>query len=80
MSALAYAGKVCSKASKVGFDWPDVGGAFPKIAEETAELAEAMDHPDDDETGTAARTGELGDLLFAIVNVCLLYTSDAADE
>ena len=51
MPALAYAAKVGSKASKVGFDWPDVGGAFPKIAEETAELAEAMDHPDDDDGG-----------------------------
>jgi tetrapyrrole methylase family protein/MazG family protein len=70
MPALAYAAKVGSKASKVGFDWPDVGGAFPKIAEETAELYEAMHHPDDDTgAGTAARTGELGDLLFAIVNV-----------
>ena len=70
MPALAYAAKVGSKASKVGFDWPDVSGAFPKIAEETAELHEAMHHPDDDdEAGTAARTGELGDLLFAIVNV-----------
>jgi tetrapyrrole methylase family protein/MazG family protein len=68
MPALAYAAKVGSKASKVGFDWPDVSGAFPKIAEETAELYEAMHHPDD-ETATAARTGELGDLLFAIVNV-----------
>jgi len=69
MPALAYAAKVGSKASKVGFDWPDVGGAFPKIAEETAELYEAMHHPDDDDTGAAARTDELGDLLFAIVNV-----------
>jgi tetrapyrrole methylase family protein/MazG family protein len=74
MPALAYAAKVGSKASKVGFDWPDVSGAFPKIAEETAELYEAMHHPDDpgdndDESGAAARTGELGDLLFAIVNV-----------
>jgi len=69
MPALAYAAKVGSKASKVGFDWPDVGGAFPKIAEETAELHEAMHHPDDDESGDAARLGELGDLLFAIVNV-----------
>ena len=49
MPALAYAAKVGSKASKVGFDWPDVGGAFPKIAEETAELHEAMHHPDDDD-------------------------------
>jgi tetrapyrrole methylase family protein/MazG family protein len=70
MPALAYAAKVGSKASKVGFDWPDVNGAFPKIAEETAELYEAMHHQDDDDgTGTAARTDELGDLLFAIVNV-----------
>jgi tetrapyrrole methylase family protein/MazG family protein len=69
MPALAYAAKVGSKASKVGFDWPDVGGAFPKIAEETAELYEAMHHPDDGDTGTAARADELGDLLFAIVNV-----------
>jgi tetrapyrrole methylase family protein/MazG family protein len=68
MPALAYAAKVGSKASKVGFDWPDVSGAFPKIAEETAELYEAMHHSDDD-TDSAARTDELGDLLFAIVNV-----------
>jgi tetrapyrrole methylase family protein / MazG family protein len=72
MPALAYAAKVGAKASKVGFDWPDVSGAFPKIAEETAEL---------DATILDARSGrrppapaprsaeELGDLLFAVVNV-----------
>ena len=70
MPALAYAAKVGSKASKVGFDWPDVAGAFPKIAEETAELHEAMhDASDDSDEADAATTGELGDLLFAIVNV-----------
>ena len=70
MPALAYAAKIGSKASKVGFDWPDVEGAFPKIAEETAELREAMQgatsRPGD---ADAATTDELGDLLFAIVNV-----------
>ena len=58
MPALAYAAKVGSKASKVGFDWPDVDGAFPKIAEETAELHEAMQHrPDsnDEQATTATR-------------------------
>ena len=45
MPALAYAAKVGAKASKVGFDWPDVGGAFAKIAEETAELHEAIITP-----------------------------------
>ena len=66
MPALAYAAKVGTKASKVGFDWPDVGGAFPKIAEETAELHDAMHDP---QATDSAATEELGDLLFAIVNV-----------
>jgi tetrapyrrole methylase family protein/MazG family protein len=64
MPALAYAAKVGAKASKVGFDWPDVSGAFPKIAEETAELHETLDASD-----ATATTEELGDLLFAVVNV-----------
>jgi tetrapyrrole methylase family protein/MazG family protein len=66
MPALAYAAKVGAKASKLGFDWPDVDGAFAKIAEETDELHEALRDTDPDGTAT---TDELGDLLFAIVNV-----------
>lgn len=70
MPALAYAAKVGAKASKVGFDWPDVSGAFPKITEEAAELHEAMTaargEPDHDH---ARVPEELGDLLFAVVNV-----------
>ncbi len=70
MPALAYAAKVGAKASKVGFDWPDVTGAFPKIAEETAELFDTLDHDVTSRpTGTRETAGELGDLLFAIVNV-----------
>ncbi len=64
LPSLAYAQKVGQKASKVGFDWPDVGGAFPKIHEETGELERAIGARD---AGHAA--DELGDLLFAIVNV-----------
>ncbi|MGB0112809.1 MAG: nucleoside triphosphate pyrophosphohydrolase, partial [Ilumatobacteraceae bacterium] len=66
MPSLSYAAKVGKKASKVGFDWPDVEGAFPKIVEETGELRDAIDDPD---AATTATTDELGDLLFAIVNV-----------
>jgi len=66
MPGLAYAAKVGKKASKVGFDWPDVTGAFPKIDEETAELREALADPDAHDNAT---TEELGDLLFAVVNV-----------
>jgi tetrapyrrole methylase family protein / MazG family protein len=65
MPALAYAAKVGAKASKVGFDWPDVTGAFPKIAEEADELAATISGGVADEESA----GELGDLLFAIVNV-----------
>jgi tetrapyrrole methylase family protein/MazG family protein len=75
MPALAYAAKVGAKASKVGFDWEDVTGAFPKIAEETDELLATItgDHaegrPADERSGSQRSTEELGDLLFAIVNV-----------
>jgi tetrapyrrole methylase family protein/MazG family protein len=74
MPALAYAAKVGAKASKVGFDWPDVDGAFPKISEETAELDAVIAAGSDAGSATPAAstsrtTEELGDLLFAVVNV-----------
>ncbi|MEP7202458.1 MAG: nucleoside triphosphate pyrophosphohydrolase [Ilumatobacteraceae bacterium] len=62
--SLSYAYHVQRKAAKVGFDWPDVDGALPKIAEESAELTDAIN------SGDSRRIGdELGDLLFAVVNV-----------
>jgi tetrapyrrole methylase family protein/MazG family protein len=64
LPSLSYAHQVQRKAAKVGFDWPDVHGAVPKIAEETEEVLAA--HAGDDPDATAA---EVGDLLFAVVNV-----------
>jgi tetrapyrrole methylase family protein/MazG family protein len=64
LPSLAYAHEVQRKAAKVGFDWPDVHGALPKIAEEAHELVEVAAAGDHDATGE-----ELGDLLFAVVNV-----------
>jgi len=62
--SLGYAFAVQRKAAKVGFDWPDVDGALPKIAEEAAEIREVA------HTGDTARIhDEVGDLLFAVVNV-----------
>jgi tetrapyrrole methylase family protein / MazG family protein len=62
--SLGYAYAVQRKAAKVGFDWPDVHGAVPKIAEETAEVLEAH------AAGIAEDVAdEVGDLLFAVVNV-----------
>ncbi len=67
--ALMRAAKVQKKASKVGFDWDSAKDAFPKIAEETEELAEAMR-----DGGNVAE--EAGDLLFAAVNVIRLAGLD----
>jgi tetrapyrrole methylase family protein/MazG family protein len=64
LPSLSYAYKAQRKAAGVGFDWPDVQGALPKIAEETEELMHA--HASGDVEHTAE---ELGDLLFAVVNV-----------
>lgn len=67
--ALMRAEKVQKKARKVGFDWANAKEAFPKIAEETAELAAAIE--------SGANIGEeAGDLLFAAVNVIRLLGLD----
>jgi tetrapyrrole methylase family protein/MazG family protein len=63
--SLSYAYAVQRKAAKVGFDWPDVHGAVPKVAEETAEVLAAVA----DGADPATVSGEVGDLLFAVVNV-----------
>ena len=64
LPALSYADAVQRKAAKVGFDWPDVDGAWPKVAEESAEVREAV------ASGQIGEVhDEMGDLLFAVVNV-----------
>ncbi|HSH11891.1 MAG TPA: nucleoside triphosphate pyrophosphohydrolase [Ilumatobacter sp.] len=64
LPSLAYAHQLQRKAAKLGFDWPDVNGALPKIVEEAAELVAARESADPE-----AIADELGDLLFAVVNV-----------
>jgi tetrapyrrole methylase family protein/MazG family protein len=68
LPALMYAHKVQVKAASVGFDWDGAEGAWPKINEELAELREAMggESRAPDQSGVRE---ELGDLLFAVVNV-----------
>ena len=46
MREQAEAQKLQKRAAKVGFDWPDVDGALPKIAEEAAEVRAAADGDD----------------------------------
>ena len=70
--ALMKAQKVQGKAKKAGFDWDDVQGAFMKVAEESAELKEALESGNE-----AAVEDELGDLLFSVVNVARFCKCDA---
>lgn len=60
LPALMRAGKVGSRAAKLGLDFASADDAFVKIYEELDELARARD--------AAEREEELGDLLFSIVN------------
>jgi len=64
LPALWRAEKIQGKAKKVGFDWPEVGGAMDKLHEELSELQQALAEGD-----KAHIEEELGDLLFAAVNV-----------
>lgn len=64
LPALLRARKTQSKAARVGFDWPVVEQAMAKIPEELAELTAAYASGDRDTI-----EDELGDLLFAVVNV-----------
>lgn len=64
LPALSYSTKVQGKAAGVGFDWPDADGAIPKITEELDEVQTART------SGTTEDVREeIGDLLFAVVNV-----------
>jgi len=64
LPALTAAFRLQEKAAAVGFDWPTPEGPLAKVREETTEVAQAMAG---DTTPELAR--ELGDLLFAVVNL-----------
>ena len=64
LPALKRAQKLGNRASTVGFDWPDTQGVRAKISEELAELSEAECSGKQQDVEE-----ELGDLLFAVVNL-----------
>jgi ATP diphosphatase len=68
MPAMMEAGKLGSKAAKVGFDWPSADGLFEKLQEEIAELHAELDEPAETRSKPAVEA-ELGDLLFTAVNL-----------
>lgn len=72
LPALKKAQKIGSRASSIGFDWPDVSGALEKLQEEHDELLAALP------TGERrAIEHEAGDVLFSVVNICRHLEIDA---
>ncbi len=74
LPALRRSYKIQAKAADVGFDWDHVSEAFKKVDEETRELLEAYQGNDLHEIQE-----ELGDLLFAVVNVARFLRVDPED-
>lgn len=64
LPALVRAQRIGEKVARVGFDWPTVEGSRAKVAEELAELDAAIASGDSN-----AMEDELGDVLFALVNL-----------
>jgi ATP diphosphatase len=73
LPALTRALKLQAKASKVGFDWNDPRAVLRKIREETDEIEAELDRAEVDSEATAA---EIGDLLFAVVNLARHLRAD----
>lgn len=87
MPALMEAGKISSKAAHVGFDWPEIGGLFDKLAEETLELQEHVQALPPGALESGGRSSvpaelhekledEVGDLFFVLVNLARYLNVD----
>jgi tetrapyrrole methylase family protein/MazG family protein/ATP diphosphatase len=72
LPALYRAQRMSEKVARVGFDWPDGRASREKVSEELAELDEAVAGND-----KARVEAELGDLLFALVNLARHQGIDA---
>jgi tetrapyrrole methylase family protein/MazG family protein/ATP diphosphatase len=72
LPALTRAQRIGEKVARVGFDWEDADGSLKKVHEEVSELAEAAKAKD-----AAAVEEELGDALFALVNLARHVEVDA---
>lgn len=74
LPALTRAHKIQKRCAKVGFDWDNPQDVLAKVEEELDEVkAEIANYP----TSQTALFEELGDLLFATVNLCRHYQLEA---
>lgn len=69
LPALVQAEEYQKRAARVGFDWPEFQGVVDKLDEEIDEVRGA--------SGDKDRSSEIGDLLFAVVNLARWYHTDA---
>ena len=72
LPALTHAQRLGEAAARLGFDWPSVEGALAKVEEEWQEFRSALTLPPH-----PAWEEELGDLLFAMVNVARFLKIDS---
>jgi ATP diphosphatase len=75
LPALTRAQKLQGRAARIGFDWREPAPILDKIAEELAELRAAIAAGE----GAERRAEELGDLLFAVVNLARRLELDAEE-
>ena len=68
LPALVKAFRVQEKTANVGFDWDKKEDVWDKVAEETAEVSQAISDGNAEDI-----EGEFGDLLFAVINAARLY-------
>lgn len=71
---MLRAEKIIKKVRHVGFDWEDVNGVLDKVQEEIGELREVLDTKDKEKI-----QGELGDLMFSLVNLSNYLGYNASD-
>lgn len=68
LPSLMRSYKVQERAGQIGFDWDSVDGALEKVKEEYYEVIESINNIEGGDTRKVEE--EIGDLLFAVVNVC----------
>lgn len=73
LPALIRAEKLQRRAARVGFDWPEAAQILDKISEEIGELRHEMA----EKSGSSRLEDELGDVLFAVVNLARRLGVDA---